>query len=674
MPHDWPLGVRVCVFGLVTAVFTLAAPAAAQVPDSAAEAGRDTFALPEIVVTATRVPLHRDALPTPVTVLTGQELRERGIRTVAEALRQVPGAAVVRAGSHGAQTSLFLRGGESDYVKVLIDGVPVNHPGGAIDFADLSTDQVERIEVVRGPVSVLYGTDAVAGVVQIFTRRGRGAPALAVTATGARGERPLGDEGYGALDAEATLSGSAGPVAYAVGGGRFWTDGSYPLNNQRALNVGTARLGWTAGPSTELALTTRISDSQSHFPTDGAGNLVDENAYLDRSLWTAGFEAGHRLTERIDARLLAGLSRHRQVAIDRPDDDADPDSSVLATDVDRRTLEARLSAELPRTILTAGVALDWSEGATSFTSESAFGPFDAAADHERANRGVYAQVLTAPVDRLDLTLGGRLDDNDAFGTFETYRAGVSFRLLEATRLRGAIGRGFREPTFGEAFGSGFGDTGNEALRPERSRSLEAGLEQDLALGDAGRLRLGATWFHQRFQDLIQFTFGVEPGEPNYYNVGAARSAGLELSAQADAGRLTGSAAYTRLETEVLDPGLATDASFVQGEPLLRRPARSGSVTGRWRLDHGVVGLTLNVVGEREDVDFGAAFPFPRVTLPGYATLDLAAEHALPGLAADAARALLRVENLTGAEYEPVKGFPAPGRLVHVGVRVVAGGS
>src|SRR2546427_3590084 len=131
----------------------------------------DTVMLNPVVVTATRVPVPVDAVASAVTVVTGRELELRGIRTVAEALRTVPGAAVVETGSFGGQTSLVLRGGESDYVKVLVDGVPQNQPGGAFDFADLTTDNVDRIEIVRGPASVLYGSDAVTGVIQVLDRK-----------------------------------------------------------------------------------------------------------------------------------------------------------------------------------------------------------------------------------------------------------------------------------------------------------------------------------------------------------------------------------------------------------------------------------------------------------------------------------------------------------------------
>ena len=145
----------------------------------AAQVAGDTTSLPEIVVTATRYPVAADSVASTVTVLRGDDLRAQGIRFVADALRQVPGAHVVQSGPFGSATSLFLRGGESDYVKVLVDGAPVNQPGGFYDFGSLTTDNVERIEVLRGPASVLYGSDAITGVVQIVTRqRRRGAPTL----------------------------------------------------------------------------------------------------------------------------------------------------------------------------------------------------------------------------------------------------------------------------------------------------------------------------------------------------------------------------------------------------------------------------------------------------------------------------------------------------------------
>jgi len=144
----------------------------------------DTARMAPVEVTATRSPLRADRTPSSVTVVTGEQVRAQGITTVSDALRSVPGLSIVQTGSYGGASSLFIRGGESKYAKILLDGVPLNEAGGAFDLSTLSTDNLERIEIVRGPASVLYGSDAMAGVIQLFTRRGTGAPHGDVTARG----------------------------------------------------------------------------------------------------------------------------------------------------------------------------------------------------------------------------------------------------------------------------------------------------------------------------------------------------------------------------------------------------------------------------------------------------------------------------------------------------------
>ncbi len=183
---------------------------------AAAQETQDTASLPEIVVTATRYPVAPDSVAATVTVLRGEDLRAEGIRFVSEALRQVPGAQVVRGGSYGAATSLFVRGGESDYVKVLVDGIPLNQPGGTFDFANLSTENVDRIEILRGPGSVLYGSDAIAGVVQIVTRDGRGDIELSAAGEGGT---------FGTAEWQVGALGGAGDVGWSASVSRLTTDG-----------------------------------------------------------------------------------------------------------------------------------------------------------------------------------------------------------------------------------------------------------------------------------------------------------------------------------------------------------------------------------------------------------------------------------------------------------------
>src|SRR4051812_11684607 len=222
---------RIIVAASICSILTLSSrDAEAQSPDT----GR----LGTVVVSASKVPRPADALTQAVTVLSGDDLRARGVTRVTDALREVPGAMLVQSGSYGALTSLFLRGGESRYTKVLIDGVPVNAPGGSFDFSHLTTDNIDRIEIVRGPASVLYGADAVTGIVQIFTRRGSPDRKLSL---GGRGGT------YHSLDVDADASGPSPLGAFSLGAARHSTDGVLPFNNQylngtlsSALSIGNA--------------------------------------------------------------------------------------------------------------------------------------------------------------------------------------------------------------------------------------------------------------------------------------------------------------------------------------------------------------------------------------------------------------------------------------------------
>src|SRR3989441_3063041 len=257
-----------------------------------AQSPRDTVTVTPIVVTATRLPTPADAVAPTVSVLQGDALRGQGLATVADALRAVPGAAVVAAGPLGAQTSLFLRGGESDYVKVLLDGVPVNQPGGSFDWASLTLDNVERIEVLRGPASVLYGSDAVTGVVQIFTRRG---------AEPSRATAALEAGTYGARHGMAGVSGGGPGASYSVSLSRFSAAGLYPFNNRYRNDVFSGLVRVTPDPRTDATLSVRYTDDVYHFPTDGGGNVVDRNQFNFENGPTLGLDLGRFLTPRLEA-------------------------------------------------------------------------------------------------------------------------------------------------------------------------------------------------------------------------------------------------------------------------------------------------------------------------------------------------------------------------------------
>ena len=632
-------------------LLAVAAPLAAQAP-------RDTVLLPPIVVTATRSPLPASTLGSAVTVIEGEALRRAGIATVADALRGAPSVALAQAGSWGAQTSLFLRGGENDYVRVLVDGVALNQAGGFLDLAGLTTANVERIEIVRGPASVLYGSDAMTGVVQIFTGQGRADARASVAArAGSFGTTEL------------TASAAAGGRRLALSGAleRQATDGTLAFNNQLTQTGVNARAAWTPDAASDVGFTVRSRAGRYHYPTDGAGNAVDSNQFQDTRQTAIALEAGRRLGSAVEARLLLGADLRRDSVDDAPDGPGDTLGFYeyrSRTDYARYSADARANVALAgRTTATLGAVVEEQRERSTSAYASQFGGGTGGTDIARTNRALYAQ-LVADGGRVGLQTGLRLDDNQRFGRFVTWRTAASLRLAAATRARVSAGTAFKEPTFVENFAEGYA-VGNPDLRPERSASIEAGIERTL-LG--GRLALAATAFAQRFRDLVQYTFATAaPTDPNFYNVASARASGLELEAHlAPVAAVRVVVQYTALRTSAADSGF-DGTVFAPGQRLLRRPTHGGSASVEWLGSRAVLGFRVSAVGSRDDLDFGT-FPTQRVVLPAYGRVDLWGAAPLAGAVA----LTVRADNVTGTRYAEIEGFPAPGRRVLVGVRVDAG--
>jgi len=612
----------------------------------AAQQSRDTVVLDPVVVTATRIPTPASAVPAAVTVISGAELRAQGTRTVAEALRTVPAASVVTTNAYGSQTSLFLRGGDADYVKVLIDGVPQNAPGGAYDFGNLTTDNVDRIEVVRGPVSVLYGSDAVTGVVQVYTRDGRGA---------AHGSVGVGGGTYGSRAVDATVAGGAERAGYAFSVSRFASDGVYPVDNQYRNAVLSGRVRLRPDDRTDAALSLRYGDALYHFPTDGGGNLVSNNQHqLDRGP-SLGLDVGRVVSARVEGRFTAAWRRDNYQYAIGPNGPADTTTFPYSSSdwVTREGLDARANVRLAQSdVLTVG---------TAFEREAMQGTTLAAA-RSRNGGAVYLQLATVRERAANFTVGARLDDNERFGTYATYRAGLSLRFDERARAIVSVGTGFKEPSLYQNFATGF-VRGNPALAPEHSFSWEAGLEYTIP---RSRVTTRATYFDQRFRDLIQYSdTTIGPDSVNYVNVADASARGVELVVQAALGaRLSLDATYTYLASR----------DFATNERLQRRPSNVGSLRLGYAIAaRGSASLAAVFTGDRDDYDY-ATYPASRVTLPPHTRVDLAGTYDLvrghggaPGLALDA-----RIENLLDARYQDVKNFPARGRTLLFGGRLAFG--
>ena len=636
---------------------------------AAAQEAPDTARLEELVVTPTRLPTRPDAVVSAVTTISGEDLRARGVRFVQDALREVPGATVVQVGSFGGVSSLFLRGGESDYVKVLIDGVPANQSGGAFNWANLTTDNLDRIEVLRGPGSVIYGSDAVSGVVQIFTRRGQGG-------FSAVGGVEAGT--FGTVNGRGGVLGGSPRLSYSADASRFDTDGTYAFNSDYGNTALSGSVRALPDSRTDASVSVRFTDSRYHFPTDFAGVLADSNQSNSDQMLTLAADVGRRLGDQYDLRLTAGGSRTAGEFDDWSDHPGDTLGFGFASHRDSRgergNLDARINAVLsPVLTITTGVQAEREAERQSGATTSNFGGVittpDTPFDRSRTTLGYYAQGLIDLASGLALNLNARADDNSTFGTFFTYRAGAAYRFSSQTRVRASLGRSFKAPTFCEQFCDAPFVVGDSTIQPERSTSWEAGVEQGLA---GNRVSVWATYFDQRFRDMIVYDGSGLPGEPTYFNGAAARARGIETGLTASVGSsLTVSGSYTYLLAEATDDAGLPSPTFAAGRRLIRRPEHSAQVTVRAQVfSRATLGGSVVYLGPRDDVDFNQ-FPAQLVRLPAYAIVDLSTELEIirRGPGRPEFSGLLRIENLFDKGYDQVVGFAGRRRGVFGGVKV-----
>ncbi|HSW30789.1 MAG TPA: TonB-dependent receptor [Longimicrobiales bacterium] len=624
-----------------------------------AHAQQNPFVLDGLVVTASPSPRAVGEVGRSVTVLEGASLRAGGLTLVTDALRAVPGLSVVQGGSWGANTSVFLRGGESDHVLVLVDGVQVNQPGGAFDFAGLTLENVERIEVVRGPASSLYGSDAMAGVIHVITRSGRGAP---------RWEAGIRAGSFGRREASLQVGGGGGDSGWSFSLARFRTDGVLPRNNAFDNTVLSANVRLAPDAATRVGVALRVADRTYHFPTDGGGAVTDENALTFGDETSLAVNASRFLSDRVELRSTLSLARGTGGTDDRSDSPADTlgyYAFASLDQVERATADVRASARFGPLSSTVGAEVERQRQRSFSESLSQWGPSVGRSDHDRDNRAGYAH-LTGSRGPFAFAGGVRAEDNERFGRSASWNMEAAWRVAGGTRVRASAGRGVKEPTFFENFAEGW-VRGNPQLEPERARSVDAGVEQELV---GGRVRLGVSAFHQRLLDLIQYVaHPAAPSDPNYVNVAEAVARGLEADAEVRWGALSGGVDWSWLATEVVRGGSddGPDADFVPGSRLLRRPVHAVGVHGSFGWARASVRADARIVGERDDRDY-SSWPTRRISLPRYSAVDVSVE-----VPVGRSRIVLRAENVLDERFEEVAGFRAPGRAVSLGGRFTFGG-
>ena len=595
-----------------------------------------------VVVSATRFDIPLDQSPASASVISSEELEQKQIQRVSDALREVPGLSVVQTGVAGQLTSVFTRGLRSEHTQVLLDGIPINQGlQGAFNFADFTTEDIGRIEVVRGPQSTIYGPRALAGVIQIFTKQGTGTPGVMLATEG------------GSYDTFREWSQSDGKVDgfdYSVGASRLDTENARPNNNYRNTAV-IANVGWSPNPpslgnSTAASEQLRISSLFTYSVSDiGLPNTIFDPRPIDHFLterWLIGPHIDWKPSEWWDHKLIVAYDHERQINNPNEDGFVGPTRAVF-----ERTQVDYQNDLRPASWLTLTSGFYYSRiNAGQERPFVLFGP-TFISDHTNETAGFVEATLT-PVENLILVGGGRYDHFNQFGGIWTYRFAGSYKIDKTnTILHSSVGTGFSPPSSQDKiFGNNFG------LKPEEDLGWDIGIRQELW---QNRVDLGLTYFHNDLSNVIGFN-----GLFDTLNLGAAETQGLEAELHAQpVPNLVFTAAYTYLEAEKTS---SKDVSQLQGARLPRRPRNEIYVSATylaWKRLRTVI--EAKFVNAREELNFGG----PNFDIEDYSFVNIAAEYEFNAHFS----VFGRFDNLTNEHYSEVFGFPALGRAAYGGVKV-----
>jgi vitamin B12 transporter len=583
-----------------------------------------------------------------VTVITGDEFETYHYPTVDEALRNVPGVEIRRSGSFGKTTSVSIRGANANQVQVLVDGVRVKSPTlGQAELADIAPDMIDRIEIIRGPQSTIYGADAIGGVVHIITKRGSGPPSAYVS-------QEAGN--YDTVRTRAGVSGSWQAFDYALGVYHLGSKGQF-INDGVNQDAASARFGLALPGNSRVGLAVRYNKTDVGLSNEFVGTpspivpeLFDPNTRQESETYTATIDVRTRPLTWWEGELRASRYENNQAFIDRPDPYPCPPATFGPPcdfpgrfKVSRNEVEALSHFHLgPWSTSTFGI--EWREEAANVQGTSAFSPVTDTVS------GLFEQKFRF-FDRLFMSAGVRVEDNSAFGRSTTERGSLAYVVKEwGTRLHGSAGSGFRAPTFNDLFFPGFS---NPSLQPEESFSWDVGVDQKLW---QNRIRLGLTYFHNKFTNLIACCLPL-PVFPfaTTSNIGRARSAGIEFVSEMDVlDNLVAAVNYTYTDTE----NLLTD------RPLPREPRHRWNIRLAWTpIPRLSLFTEVHVVTRQFDT-------LGNVYNSGHTRVDVGGSYRLINRYAflKALDLTARIQNLLDEGYAEVRGFPALGINALVGLR------
>jgi vitamin B12 transporter len=614
-----------------------------------AEEEKDTavkYDLGNVIVSATKTETYQGEVGSSTTVINKEDIKKAGKQTVEQVLRDIPGVTIMQTGALGGGVSIYLRGAKPGQTLVMIDGVELNDPMStdrSFDFAHLTTDNIERIEVVRGPQSTLYGSDAMAGVINIITKKGTGKPQV---------EGYFEGGSHNTFKESLSSSGSIDKFNYSVSISRLDSDGisSAADGSEKDSYQNTtisSKIGYKLFGNSELSLVARYTDARAD---------IDNGAYDDDPndiAWSKQFAAKLAFDQAITSWWNHCLSFSYNDIDRRFHNGKDPshpdDSSSDWYEGNTQKFEWQHNiSPVEWNTLTAGFEYEVEAGKSYYESDSLWGPYSSTQERKTVdNKGYYFQDQFKFWEKLYITPGVRIDDHELFGTKVTYKISTAFLISQTgTRLKANWGTGFKAPSIYQLYSS-YGDPN---LNPDESEGYDFGFEQSFF---KDKLFFSLMYFYNDYKDMVDW----DSSSYKYKNIGKVITKGFEFGSKIrPLDSLTIGANFTYTETEDRDTGLE----------LLRRPKWQANLSVDWKfIEKANIHLGVNYVGKREDVFYDSStWSSVNITDEAYTTVRLGASY-------DITKNLQifgRIENLFNTKYQEVYGYETLGCSLYAGIK------
>lgn len=607
--------------------------------------------LNEVVITATRSETPYYQIGSSVSIITSDLIQQKQLKTIVDVLKEIPGLSITQLGGPGKQTSVFLRGTNSNHTLVILDGVKMNDPSSpsnAFDFSSLNVYDISRIEVVRGSQSTLYGSDAIGGVINIITKKGSGKPQYHFEGEG-------GSNNY--YRSNLSALGSFGNLNYSFFASQAASDGISASNkiygnveNDGFSNSAiAANLEMIFDENLKAGFIYKFSKSKADL--DQNEKLGDDPNYTfkqEEHLARFNFSA-LSFKGLWKQNLSASFIRRFSNALDLPDAIHKNTSSDSYNKGSRFKIDWQNNLYfIPQNLITFGVERETETANSSYSSNGDWGPFNSVFPKQSVyTTGIYLQDQFEYNKSLFVTAGIRYDKHQKFGSVSTFRiAPVYFIQSTNTKIKFSYGNGFKAPSLYYLYDPAFG---NPELKPEKSKSWDAGIEQFI---DNGNYSFSIIYFSADINDM----FGYDKNFKTI-NIAKAKSSGVEITTLAKFNKLSFNANYTY--TNAIDD---YELSPEYKQELLRRPKNQFYFYANYFISQDFdANISVKYVGKRIDKDF-SSFPAKRITLQDYTLFNIAMNYKL----FDEVTLNGRIENLFDKKYEEVLYYGTLGRTFYIG--------